>query len=164
MWTAQFTPPWRSLEKYVEARLEEAELEARLALKFLEGGLTRNAAGKAFQAWKAALAALAAKHRELVAEKFKGVVVDKLKKREKADLIIALMPTTKMRTVAELLAERVGWEVVYLTDLALNLHDFQYNGLDPEGLGSRYSNVEEAVRDIKHLVEKTLQIVSQLSK
>ena len=35
---------------YVEARLLEALGEARLALRFLEEGLTRNAACKAFQA------------------------------------------------------------------------------------------------------------------
>jgi hypothetical protein len=45
-------------EGYVEARLLEALVEARLALRFLEEGLTRNAAGKAFQAWKALLATL----------------------------------------------------------------------------------------------------------
>jgi hypothetical protein len=43
---------------YVEARLLEALVEARLAFRLLEEGLTRNAAGKAFQAWKALLAAL----------------------------------------------------------------------------------------------------------
>jgi len=43
---------------YVEARLLEALVEARLAFRLLEGGLTRNAAGKAFQALKALLAAL----------------------------------------------------------------------------------------------------------
>jgi len=35
-------------ERYVEARLLEALVEARLALRFLQKGLTRNAAGKAF--------------------------------------------------------------------------------------------------------------------
>jgi HEPN domain-containing protein len=42
----------------VEARLIEALTEARLALELLERGITRNAAGKAFQAWEALLAAL----------------------------------------------------------------------------------------------------------
>jgi len=42
---------------YVEARLLEALVEARLAFRLLEE-LTRNAAGKAFQTWKALLAAL----------------------------------------------------------------------------------------------------------
>jgi len=35
---------------YVEARLLEALVEARLAFRLSEEGLTRNAAGKAFQA------------------------------------------------------------------------------------------------------------------
>ncbi len=50
--------PKPSDEGYVEARLLEALAEARLALEFLGRGLTRNAAGKAFQAWRALLAAL----------------------------------------------------------------------------------------------------------
>jgi len=50
--------PRPSGEGYVEARLLEALGEARLALEFLERGLTRNAACKAFQAWRALLAAL----------------------------------------------------------------------------------------------------------
>ena len=50
--------PKPSDERYVEARLLEALVEAGLALRFLREGLTRNAAGKAFQAWKAYMAAL----------------------------------------------------------------------------------------------------------
>jgi hypothetical protein len=47
----------KPLPKPVEARLLEALVEARLAFRLLEE-LTRNAAGRAFQAWKALLAAL----------------------------------------------------------------------------------------------------------
>lgn len=54
----QIVHPWRDLRRYVEIRLQEVAAEAELALRFLEEGLHRNAAGKAFQAWKAALAAL----------------------------------------------------------------------------------------------------------
>ena len=50
--------PKPSDEGYVEARLLEALVEARLALRFVGEGMTLNAAGKAFQAWKALLAAL----------------------------------------------------------------------------------------------------------
>ena len=42
--------PKPSDEGYIEARLLEALAEARLALEYLERGLTRNAACKAFQA------------------------------------------------------------------------------------------------------------------
>jgi HEPN domain-containing protein len=40
----------------------EAKYEAELARRFLEDGLYRNAAGRAFQAWKAILASLAVDH------------------------------------------------------------------------------------------------------
>ncbi len=46
----------------------EAAYEADLALRFLEAGLYRNAAGKAFQAFKALLAALAMKYRDALAQ------------------------------------------------------------------------------------------------
>jgi PaREP1 len=50
--------PKPSEESYVEARLLQALVETRLALRFLREGIARNAAGKAFQAWKALLASL----------------------------------------------------------------------------------------------------------
>jgi len=158
-----FYPPWRDLRRYVEARLKEAEWEAKLAEEFLENGLLRNAAGKAFQAWKAVLAAAAALARELVEERVPGFVVDRLgKRRRRADIVIALMPTSKMRAVAGALAERFGWEVVYLTSLALDLHEFQYNGVDPEGVASRYTDVRDVERDVRHLAEKAREWAAKL--
>ena len=44
--------PKPTAEEHVAARLLEALVEARLALKFLKEGLVGNAAGKAFQAWR----------------------------------------------------------------------------------------------------------------
>ncbi|WP_414633186.1 PaREP1 family protein, partial [Caldivirga sp. UBA161] len=41
---------------YVNARLLEPIIEATLTIKFLNNGLVMNAAGKAFQAWRALLA------------------------------------------------------------------------------------------------------------
>jgi len=50
--------PWFDLNAYKKIRLEEAKFEATLAEKFLDEGLIRNAAGKAFQAWKALIASM----------------------------------------------------------------------------------------------------------
>ncbi len=54
----------------MSVRLLEALVETGLALEFLgRGGLVRNSAGKAFQAWRALLAALL----RLELDKFVGV-------------------------------------------------------------------------------------------
>ena len=135
-----YAPPWRDTSQYIRLRLEEALREAELALKFLEQGLHRNAEGKAFQAWKALLAAAAARHKEEMARRYTGAVRDKTGRlRSRADMVIALMPTTRMREVASALEEAYGKELIHLTDIALNLHEFRYNGLDPEGVVSRYT-------------------------
>ncbi len=150
------------LSQYVKIRLEEALREAELALKFLEQGLHRNAAGKAFQAWKALLAAAAAQHREVIARRYAGAVRDKTGRlRSRADVVIALMPTTKMREVVSVLEEVYGRELIHLTDVALNLHEFQYNGLDPEGVVSRYSNLADVEKDVKYLAERTIEWVKK---
>jgi hypothetical protein len=152
------------ISQYVKIRLEEALWEAELALKFLEQGLHRNAAGKAFQAWKALLAAVAAQYKDAIAKRYAGAVKDKTGRlRSRADVVIALMPTTRMREVASALGEVYGRELIHLTDIALNLHEFQYNGLDPEGVVSRYTNLEDVEKDIKYLAERTIEWVKKRS-
>jgi len=159
------TPPWLDTSQYIKLRLEEAVQEAELALKFLDQGLHRNASGKVFQAWKAMISAAAAKNRELIARHYTGVVRDRTGKvRSRADLIIALMPTTRLREVASMLEEVYGKELIHLTDIALNLHEFQYNGLDPEDIVSRYTNLNDVEKDVKYLAEKTIEWVKRLSQ
>lgn len=159
----EFVPPWRDVEGYIKLGVKEALEESELALGFLAQGLLRNAAGKAFQAWKALLAAYAAANRDLLTGRYPGVVKDRTgKTRSRADLIIAAMPTSRMREVAGLLVERLGWEVLYLTELALSLHEFQYNGLDREGAASRYTNPGDVKRDVERLVDKIKEWAGQL--
>jgi hypothetical protein len=76
-------------------------------------------------------------------------------------MVIAIMPTTKMREVASALEEVYGRELIHLTDVALNLHEFQYNGLDPEGVVSRYTNLEDVEKDVKYLAEKIVEWVKK---
>ena len=117
----------------------------------------RNAAGKAFQSFKALLAALAVRHRDLLAGRFPGV------KRARGgrglalvDWIIAVMPTGMILEVARDLSAVEGEGLVHYANVALNLHEFQYNGLDESGVFSRYSRLESAAEDVKSLASYVL--------
>ena len=137
--------PKPSSEDYATARLLEALVEARLALEFLSRGLVRNAAGKAFQAWRALLAALL------------RLELDKLLKTAKTDeerrwLMERAVLTTRMKLLSQML-EGVGHVgIVAWTNTALLLHEYQYHGPDPDLAASMYRNKEEAARDVELLV------------
>ena len=156
--------PWRDIGKYIEARAKEALYEFELAEEFLKNGLYRNAVGKAFQGWKAVLAVLAANSRSELASEFRGFV--RLRERvrvEAVDYIIAVMPTARMKKVAALLSRKYGSDVVLLTELALDLHEFQYNGLDEEGLLSRYLDLDMVRQDVEAVIEGGRRIISSLA-
>jgi uncharacterized membrane protein len=95
--------PKPSDEGYIEARLLEALAEARLALEFLERGLTRNAAGKAFQAWKALLAALL----RLELERLKALARSEEERRWFESKAVPRVPTGKMVSLS-LMLERAA--------------------------------------------------------
>jgi len=148
--------PKPSEESYVEARLLEAVTEARLALRFLKEGLTRNAAGKAFQAWKALLAALL----RLELEKLKALAKTEEEKRC-LETAVSRVPTTKMRALTNML-EKLGRNVLMGTLLALELHDYQYHGPDPDMALSKYATREEATIDIIRLTTEVAKHVETL--
>jgi uncharacterized membrane protein len=120
--------PKPSDEGYVEARLLEALVEARLALRFLEEGLTRNASSRAFQAWRALLAAL----QRLEMERLKALARTEEERRWFESKAVPRVPAAKMVSLS-LMLERAGHEdVIAWTAVALDLHDYQYNGPDPD--------------------------------
>ena len=150
--------PKPSEESYVEARLLEAVTEARLALRFLKEGLTRNAAGKAFQAWKALLAAIL----RLELDKLKAVAKTEEKKKWLESKAVPRVPTTKMKPLARLL-EAMGHDGLALwTGNVLLLHDYQYHGPDPSGELSKYATREDAVADILSAVQELARRIETL--
>ena len=125
----------------------------------------RNAADKAFQAWKAALAAAAALARDVMLKRYRGRVATREGAEvELADWLIALMPTGKMWEVARTMRRIYGDVVVLLTALALNLHEVQYNGLDESGVLSKYSTLQQVEEDIKELAQRTAQFAQALKQ
>jgi hypothetical protein len=143
---------------YVEARLLEALGEARLALEYLERGLTRNAACKAFQAWKALLAALL----RLELEKLKAIVKTEEERRWLESKAVPRVPTTRMKELARLLRD-VGHEgIPFVTALALDLHEYQYHGPDPDMALSKYATRESAAADVVELIQELTKRIEAL--
>ncbi len=150
--------PKPSSEGYVEARLLEALGEARLALRFLEEGLTRNAACKAFQAWRALVAALL----RLELDKLKALAKTEEEKRWLESKAVPRVPTSRM-VVLSLLLEKAGHETVAAwTSLALDVHDYQYHGPDPDMALSKFKNREEAAEYTRRLAAEVARRVEAL--
>ena len=150
--------PKPTAEDYVNARLLEAMIEAKLALEFLDRGLVRNAAGKAFQAWRALLAALL----RLELDKLLQVVRGDEEKKWLMSKAVPRVPTTRMKALSQML-EEAGYSGIYFaTDTALNLHDYQYNGPDPDLALSKFRNRYEAAVAVVKLVRELLGKVDGL--
>ncbi|MEL9991204.1 MAG: PaREP1 family protein [Thermoproteus sp.] len=138
------------LGEIAEARLRESAVEAELAKKFLQAGLLRNAAGKAFQAWRAYLSYLSIKHHDLFRiEGYKALGGGASVPRR--EWILAVVPTSMLAKIAEALREKEP-EVVELTALALIIYEYQYNGPDPTGMLSKIPDDQAARAHIERLV------------
>jgi len=150
--------PKPSSVDYASARLLEALVEARLALEFLKRGLTRNAAGKAFQAWRAVLAALL----KLELDRLKALAKTEEERRWLEERAVPRVPTTKMIPLSQMLRELGYRDVSAWTSLALDLHDYQYHGPDPDMALSKYRTREEAARAVVELVSAVVDYVQRL--
>jgi hypothetical protein len=136
----------------------EGYIEARLALRFLEEGLTRNAAGKAFQAWRALLAALL----RLELERLKAIVRTDEERRWLESKAVPRVPTTKMKELSRLLKEAGHESISLWTDRALLLHEYQYHGPDPDMALSKYTTRESAAADVVELLQELVKRVEAL--
>lgn len=137
-----------------------AALEALLALRFLEEGCTRNAAGKAFQAWRALSGALLALERDKILERLES----EEQRRWLLEKAVPRVSTSRLKALAQLLEETGIPYYNPLTSTALDLHDYQYHGPDPAAELSKYTSPEEAARDILYLLEKLAEIAEKRVK
>ena len=150
--------PKPTTEDYVNARLLEALIEAWLALRFLNEGLVRDAAGNAFQSWRALLAALL----RLELDKLLQLARSDEERRWLVSKAVPRVPTTRMKALSQMLEEVGHGGISPWTDNALDLHDYQYNGPDPDLAVSKYRNREEAAIDIKLLINELVRRVEEL--
>ena len=140
-------------EEYVEARVIEALDDLYLALLLWKEGRTRNAAGKAFTAVKALISALVVVNEERLAKLAKDE-----KQREWIRKRAHTVPTHSMYKLAQALSD-VGVNLVDLVNVALNLHDYQYNGFEPDF--SRYTDKESVLKDLLRLVRETKDAIDK---
>ncbi len=150
--------PKPSSEGYIEARLLEALGEARLALEFLERDFTRDAAGMAFHAWKAFMAALF----RLELERLKALAKTEEERRWLESKAVPRVPTAKMKELSRLLEEAEHEGIPFVTALALDLHDYQYHGPDPDMALSKYTTRESAAADVLLLLKELTRRVETL--
>ncbi|CCC81017.1 PaREP1 family protein [Thermoproteus tenax] len=145
-------------EGYITARLLEALVEAGLALEFLRRGLVRDAAGKAFQAWRAYMAALL----RLELEKLKAAARSEEERRWLESTAVPRLPTAKMKRLSQMLEDVGHVGVSPYTAVALDLHDYQYHGPDPDAALSKYTSREEAARDVVLLISELAERVGAI--
>jgi hypothetical protein len=150
--------PKPSDEGYIEARFLEALGEARLALEYLERGFTRDAAGMAFHAWKALLAALL----KLELEKLKALARTEEERRWLESKAVPRIPTTRMKELGRLLEEAGHYGISAWTAVALDLHEYQYHGPDPDMALSKYTTRESAAADALLLLKELARRVEAL--
>jgi hypothetical protein len=123
----------------------------------------RNAAGKAFQAWKSLLSYLALNNLKLLEDRYKGFKRVGSRSIPLHEWIAAVMPANRMTEVASIIEERI-YIVTELTALALQLHEFQYDGPDPEGIKSKIPS-EDTARELTRIsLMKSKEIIRSLER
>ncbi|UXD21770.1 hypothetical protein IPA_07850 [Ignicoccus pacificus DSM 13166] len=135
-------------QEFLERKAIDVVCEMIKTKELLEEGDTRNAAGKAFQAWKDLLSCLICLNLDELLKRAKD---ERERKwiREKA----VLVPTSRMARLAQALEEMGIRNVSPWTNTAIKLHSYQYNGPDPDGIYFAPRDEEEAREDIKLLLE-----------
>ena len=148
--------PKEDLEELARLKLKESLLESKLALEYLDKGIIRNAAGKAFQAWKALIAALIALNFERLSKDLSEDQKEWLKEKG------ILAPTSKLIPLSLMLEEKVDLDgITHATSTALDLHDYQYNGPDPDLIFSKYTEPESAKESTKLLIKTLLEYIEK---
>ena len=136
-------PPKIDRIAYIKARLIEVIDDLDVAFNMWLSGRTRNAAGKVFGSVKALLSALVTK--EL--DKLSGIDEWYAKRGY-------TVPTHSLKGVATDLMNLGYAQILLLAELAMDLHDYQYNGFDPDF--SRYRTRERVLHDVLYVAEVVL--------
>ena len=140
----------------IKKKISDAICEAYLAKKLMEDDLIRNAAGKAFQAWKDLISAL------LMLKKDEVLKLLKDEDQRKWFLEKGIhAPSSRLGVLSSLLEDLGIRDISAWTAQALRLHTYQYHGPDPEGLWGGPVDKEDAKEDVQMLLRKFKEYVKE---
>jgi len=72
------------------------------------------------------------------------------------------VPTTRMKELSRLLKAAGHEGITFVTDKALDLHDYQYHGPDPDAVLSKYTTRGSAAADVVELLQELARRVEAL--
>ncbi len=143
-------------DDFIKKKIEDSIYEAYLAKKLAEEGLVRNACGKAFHSWKDLLSAL------LYLKKDEIMALLKDDKQKEWFLKKGIYtPSSKLRVLSALLEDVGVNDISAWTAEALDLHTYQYQGPDPDGLWGGPVDKEDAKDHLELLLKKWKEYVEK---
>jgi hypothetical protein len=95
-------------------------------------------------------------------EKLKALAKTEEERKWLESKAVPRVPTTKMKELSRLLKEAGHEGITAWTALALDLHDYQYHGPDPDMALSKYTTRESAAADVVELLQELLRRVEVL--
>lgn len=141
----RLTSPKIDRRAYIRARVLEVLGDLDVGINMWLAGGSRNAAGKVFNAVKALLSALVTKN------------LGKLSSNEWYMKKGYTAPTHSLKGISIDLGKLGYTGIDNLVDKAYLLHDYQYNGFDPDF--SKYRTRDEVLHDITTVIEAILRNV-----
>jgi hypothetical protein len=95
-------------------------------------------------------------------DKLKSLAKTEEERRWLETTAVPRVPTSRMTALSQMLEEVGHAKIALGTALALNLHDYQYHGPDPDMALSKYRTREEAAKDVVLLLRELAEKVKAL--
>jgi ribonuclease I len=95
-------------------------------------------------------------------EKLKAIVMTEVERRWFESRAVPRVPTARMKELSRLLRD-IGHEgITFVTDKALDFHEYQYHGPDPNVALSKYTTRESAAADVVELLQELTKRIEAL--
>ncbi|BES80522.1 PaREP1 family protein [Pyrodictium abyssi] len=115
--------------------------------------------GRRYQAWRALTAAILALERDKILGRLSGE-----QRKWFTEKAVPRVPSSRLKAISSLVEDSGYTYYTHFTSTALDLHDCQYHGPDPDAELSKYRGREEAAGDILRLARILVGIIEERVK